>query len=423
MADTAQDRQIVVATDHLRLVLAELGDRNVTETAVEPRLGLTLVTVEDVTGSERALADDARAARAAAGDAESAWTPLDTVLAGIRARAGNRWSGWAPTMGKNRTLTGVQFKPYSSGGSVDRPTRADAGRALPPVAAPPGARRVRVGLFDTRLAPHAALTGRYVADDDALLAPVARGGQRLWWEGHSTFIAGVIRRQAPTAVLDVRTALRPGVVPAGGSTADQEWTMPLWDFAARLVDYQDAGVEVINLSVGVSTEDGRPPLVLDRAIARLTATTVIVAAAGNHGSRHVTDEQRRDAGLPKPGAPLFPAALDNVLAVGALHGAVAAEFNPRGADGTGTAPWIDVFAPGVETISTYLGDGAGEKVLVRDIAGREELVEFGGWASWSGTSFAAGEITGAVAALLAQGYDPIEAVAEVRRHHPRPSGG
>ena len=57
---------------------------------------------------------------------------------------------------------------------------------------------------------------------------------------------------------------------------------------------------------------------------------------------------------------------------------------------------------------------------MRDIAGREELVEFAGWASWSGTSFAAGEITGAVAALLAQGYGPLDAVAAVRRTHPRP---
>jgi hypothetical protein len=362
------------------------------------------------------LADATR--RLAARPAEAS---LDAVLAGIRARSEERWSGWVPTMGKNRTLTGVQFKPYSSGGGFDAPTRVDAREALPTVPAPAGATRVRVGLFDTRLAPHDRLTGRFVADDDALLGPVVHGGQRLWWEGHATFIAGVIRRQAPTAVLDVRTALRPGSRPYGGrATADEEWTMPLWDFAARLADYQDAGVSVINLSVGVSTGDGKPPLVLDRAVARLTPTTVIVAAAGNHGSPHVTDEQRTAAGLPTAGAPLFPAALDNVLAVGALDGAVAADFNPRGAGGTGTAPWIDVFAPGVNTVSTYLGDGGGEKVLVRDIAGREELVEFAGWASWSGTSFASGEITGAVAALLAQGYGPLDAVAAVRRTHPRP---
>jgi hypothetical protein len=57
---------------------------------------------------------------------------------------------------------------------------------------------------------------------------------------------------------------------------------------------------------------------------------------------------------------------------------------------------------------------------VRDVAGHEEIVDFAGWASWSGTSFAAGEITGALAALLAKGYDASDAVTEIRRTFPRP---
>ena len=82
-----------------------------------------------------------------------------------------------------------------------------------------------------------------------------------------------------------------------------------------------------------------------------------------------------------------------------------------------------MFAPGVETVSTYLGDAGRENVLVRDADGHEELLGFDGWASWSGTSFAAGEITGEIAALLAQGRTAPEAVAEVRRRNPRPEAG
>ena len=104
--------------------------------------------------------------------------------------------------------------------------------------------------------------------------------------------------------------------------------MPLWDFADLLADYQDAGVAVLNLSVGVSTDDGRAPLVLERAIAQLTPSMVVVAAAGNHGEPHADT-----AGRPAPNAALFPAALDNVLAVGALDGTGAAAFTPRGARG------------------------------------------------------------------------------------------
>ena len=419
MRNSDQERQIVVATDHLRLVSHELGERLVQDTVANSRLGLTLVTLADATAAGREIARR-RAAELPQVQASGDISGLDLLLTELRTLFAGRYRGWAPTLGKNRTLTGVQFKPIANAGGVDRPTPAPppTASAEPTDGAP---RRVRVGLLDTRLAPHSALTGRYIADTDALLTPVAAGRQRLWWEGHATFIAGVVRRHAPSAVLDVGSALRPGVVPdEAGGVGDEDWTMAVWDFAARLGDYQDAGVSVINLSVGVSTEDGQAPLVLERAVAQLTPNVVVVAAAGNHGSGRLTDAERAAAGLPARGAALFPAAQDNVLAVGALDGEAAAEFTPRGVGPAETAPWIDVFAPGVNVVSTYLGDGRDEKVLVRDGAGHEELVDFTGWAAWSGTSVAAGEITGAVAALLAGGRTPSDAVAEVRRRYPRP---
>ena len=154
--------------------------------------------------------------------------------------------------------------------------------------------------------------------------------------------------------------------------------MPLWTFAERLAEYQDAGVEVLNLSVGVATGDGRAPLVLQRAIAQLTPSMVVVAAAGNHGMGGLSDEERTKAGLPARGAALFPAALDDVLAVGALDGTRSAGRGVHAARRreTETAPWIDVFAPGVETVSTYLGDGAPERVSsCANADGHEELLE------------------------------------------------
>jgi Subtilase family len=442
---TEQDRQIVVATDHLRVVGAELGQDQVEKAATNGRLGLTLVTVRDVAHAGATLAKrratefpqaeppevstalDRALAQCRAADTEQIPPPepssyLDRVLAELRCLCEQRYTGWHPTVGKNRTLTGVQFKPYTNG--ADKPTPAPGPTATGPVDG--SGERVRVGLFDTRLAPHPLLTGRFLADDGALLGPVAAGRQRLWWQGHATFIAGIVRRRAPSAVLDVRAALRPGADPSASGagaadvTGDEHWALPVWDFASTLAAYQDAGVAVINLSVGLCTEDGRAPLVLERAIAQLTPSTIVVAAAGNHGSPDVSEEKREEVGLPARGAPLFPAALDNVLAVGALNGDVAADFNPCGAGGTGLAPWIDVCAPGVDTVSSYLGDGGGEKVLVRDVVGNEEIVDFAGWASWSGTSFAAGEITGALAALLGKGYKPADAVAAIRRTFPRP---
>lgn len=193
--------------------------------------------------------------------------------------------------------------------------------------------------------------------------------------------------------------------------------MPLWRFAELLAEYRDAGIAVLNLSVGVVTDDGEAPLVLERAIAQLTPSMVVVAAAGNHGEP-VQDAAER----PAPNAALFPAALDNVLAVGALDaaGEQVAPFTPRGAGNGGIAPWIDVVAPGTEVVSTYLGDGEAQRVVVENDDGSRDTDEFCGWAAWTGTSFATGEVTGAVAHRLAQGDSPADAVAKVRAAYPRP---
>ena len=403
-ADETQD-QIVVATDHLDHVGRELGERAFTVTDDNRTLGLTLVTLTDSAAVGRTLTE--RRAAEAGGPEPTVASELDRVLAELRRLFAHRHAGWTPTLGKNRTLTGVEFKPYTHG----------AGRPVPAAAAPlpvgdDALRRVAVGLFDTGLTPHRALAGAYLADADALSGP-AEERDRLWWEGHATFVAGIIRRYAPSATLDVRTALRR--VPGGSGEA--RWEMPLWRFAELLAEYQDAGIAVLNLSVGVVTDDGEPPLVLERAIAQLTPTMVVVAAAGNHGEP--TDGT---GARPAPNAALFPAALDNVLAVGALDatGGPVAAYTPRGAGDTGTAPWIDVFAPGTGVVSTYLGDDAPARVVVENDDGSRETDQFSGWAAWTGTSFATGEITGAVAHRLAQGDAPGEAVAKVRAAYPRP---
>jgi subtilisin family serine protease len=201
--------------------------------------------------------------------------------------------------------------------------------------------------------------------------------------------------------------------------------MPLWTLAQRLADYRDSGVQVLNLSLGCSTSDGEAPMVLQRAIAQLTPTMAVVAAAGNHGTDRLDDKQRADQGMPRRAAPLFPAALDGVLAVGAVDAnGVSASFNPvDGMDPTRPAPWIDVFAPGVEVVSTYL-DEAGDQQVRVPIDGTDpveyETVSFGGYASWSGTSFAAAHVTGLVAARIAAGMTPPEAVQAVRQDLPRP---
>ncbi|WP_448623609.1 S8 family peptidase [Geodermatophilus sp. URMC 64] len=419
MGSEADDRQIVVASEHLEMVLSLLGERaeDRAQRRSDARLGLTLIQLADVATAVQHLDEEReRAGIPAPRYLVEDPTPLDRVLATLREITEARYAGWAPTMGKNRIMTGVQFKPYSNAGGFTQPTKVDK---------PPAAfrslsrnhRRVRVGILDTRLEPHSRLAGRCLTDPGALARP-RPGQERQWWEGHATFIAGIVLRLAPTADLDVRTALTPGRRPTDG------WTMPLWTLAERLADYRDSGVEVLNLSLGCSTVDGKAPMVLERVIAQLTPNMAVICAAGNHGSEKPDGHERAKQGLPARGAPLFPAALDGVLAVGAEDSAGrGASFNPVDMkDPSRPAPWIDVLAPGVEVVSTYLDENGDQKVQVpRDTDGEEfDTVSFGGFANWSGTSFAAAHVTGLVAAEVARGKTPQQALEVVRNRLGRP---
>lgn len=421
-----QDRQIVVESEHLPLVLGELGGQAEVQKH-DARLGLTLIKLTDAgaTGDKLEAERSTEFPLAKVPETYSDLDHLDRVLVNLRVLTEQRYNGWTPPMGKNRTLMGALFNPYAGGdrllpyasAGIIRPA---AGLVEPtptePLgefkAAPRTHPRVRVGLLDTRIEQHSRFAGRYLADPNALTRPVTVEG-RQWWEGHATFIAGIVLAQAPTADLDVRTALEPE------NDASNGWATPTWEFAQCLADYRDSGVAVLNLSLGCCTIDGKPPLVLERAIAQLTPNVVVIAAAGNHGTTKPHPETRTKQGLPEPTAPFFPAALDGVLAVGALDGGVPAEFNPKnGTDENEPAPWIDVFAEGVNVTSTYLGETDSKLVIMPgDCRRDDQTVLFRGWARWAGTSFAAAKITGAVAAEIADGRTPQEAVEIIRNKY------
>jgi hypothetical protein len=91
--------------------------------------------------------------------------------------------------------------------------------------------------------------------------------------------------------------------------------------------------------------------------------------------------------------PSWPAALDRVVAVGSAdHGGERSVFTPADVD------WIDILAVGNGVVSTFL-DG---RVNVGGTDGAVEAM-FNGFAQWGGTSFAAGTVAGAIAALTEPG--------------------
>jgi hypothetical protein len=415
--DRHESNMLVVETSQLRLVRAAMPAL-IKEDEPDERLDLTLVTLTDAT----AAADWVRAARRDVPLPEhGSWSGLDRLLAYLRAVFEHDY-GWTPILGKNRIMNAIQFVTYPNAGGVDGPVamsldeldKADESSQAQPEAGD----GVRVGLPDTRLYPHPHLTGRYV-----VAAPLTSlldqkpddKTRRPYIDGHSAFAASLILRESPSARLDIRPVL------SNRATGRREGDRSVWEVAQRLVGYLDSGVALINCSWACYTRDGKPPLVLERALAMLTPTILVVAAAGNHGANTAKNQ------LPHRYAPAFPAALPNVVAVGALDGAEPARFNPtvRGSAGTAPselAPWIDVLAPGVGVVGAYLGDSPGGEVVDVPVipssghgSGAVELEpkKFEGAARWSGTSFAAATVTGAIAARIRPGTSARAALAEL----------
>ncbi|MGN9812832.1 S8 family peptidase [Micromonospora sp. BQ11] len=349
--------QLVVDVQHLEPVEALLGELGVqyAEQAPEDRddlLGLARL---------RELRD------AGGGDLD-----VGEVLALLRQRAAAERDGWQPMIGKNRVVDAVigeGHKPMSAIGAVAVSGHKPMAGAEPkPVGAgevtlasggtPEAGRGVRVGLVDTPLAPPAPGT-----DEDPL----------PFRAGHATFVASLIRRQAPAAELHVE-----GVLDAATGRADS------WDVARAIVRLaRDQQLDLLNLSLGCYTIAGGPPLVIARAIERLGAGVLVVAAAGNHGAlAYLTAGRTRSSAC-------WPAAVAPTVAVGAVDqdGSVP-EWSP-------ILPWVTCSAPGVGVAGEYLTG------MVR--LGDGGVQRFTGQAQWSGTSFAAATVTGAIAARTVPG--------------------
>jgi hypothetical protein len=385
-------------------VVRKLVDRFIDEPVVDDRLGLALITLKRDVDAAMA-AEEIEAGMVAAdqpGPADPAVPDIDRLIADLRTALQQTY-GWYPTIGKNRVLRGVQLLPYPSfGGSIRLP---EAGTPCVEIPRGEAGRGVRVGILDTPIYANDRLAGKYLADDENILR--RDGTVRKWWDGHATFVAGVIAQFAPAAEMVLHSVL-----------GSPDGTASVWEVAQRLVRMADDGLDIVNLSFGCYTDDGRPPLVLDRAIQRLAPSTLIVAAAGNHG-----DVPASEGALPAPSTPLWPAAFGfpGVIGVGACDaGLVTAPFTPRDPSVDPTengepkaAPWIDLLANGVEVQSLYL-DG---EVDLPPADGEAQRACFAGEAVGDGTSYSAARVTGALAALTVPGRQSAEQAREELMHN------
>jgi subtilisin family serine protease len=185
--------------------------------------------------------------------------------------------------------------------------------------------------------------------------------------GHGTFVAGVLRSVAPAAEVVVTNAFS-----IAGSVLES-------DLVARLESALRLGADIFHLSIACASRHDLPLLAFGEWLARMRQYkgTVCVAAAGNSGMRR----------------PSWPAAFEDVIAVGALGG-----------DGRGRASfsnfggWVDVYAPGRDLVNAY----ATGSYTCHVSPYKGQVRSFHGMAKWSGTSFAAPIVTGRIAARMSR---------------------
>jgi hypothetical protein len=310
------------------------------------------------------------------------------AIAGSGGRAPVQWLGAAPTRqfrGRRPVVaildTGIGKHDWLTAENVIRAPRLFGARiGLPP------ARSGVTGVSDP-------LTG--LIDPDA---------------GHGTFIAGLIRQTAPDAML-----LDIPIFGGGGVVAESVLLAAL----QRLVIWHQLGVagvpgyqpiDVVSLSLGYYHEhplDLNYDALLKAPLEALVRSGVlVVVSAGNDATSR----------------PMYPAAFSlttppdalPVISVGALNpDSTTALFSNDG-------DWVSTRRAGASLVSTYpvtVQAGANPAVSVRTTGGRvrasidpDSFVS--GFATWSGTSFAAPVLAGQLAAHLAAQYDESDAVLD-----------
>ena len=185
--------------------------------------------------------------------------------------------------------------------------------------------------------------------------------------GHGTFVAGLVQQVAPDADITVYRAI------------DSDGIASEVAVACEMIRAVKDGAQIINLSLGGQTHDDVPPLAIAAALEvigereRKTGDQVlVVAAAGNYADTR----------------PCWPAAFRGVVSVAGLApGMTPLPISSRGF-------WVTCSTIGQDLRSTFVKGRLSPLVSPR-------ATEFGpdAWALWSGTSFAAPQVTGKLAQL------------------------
>jgi len=286
--------------------------------------------------------------------------------------------------------------PFHANSDPNGPSRSSARPADPPAWYTPTSPR-----GSTRPSNAARATPRVVVIDTGLArrqqlpdflrrarSVIATGGSRVdvpdenrdrWLDpvaGHGTFIAGIIERIAPGCAIEVL-----GILGPQGDGSESAVFDAITDVANR-----EIRPDFLNLSFGGYVWDQAP--MLSRAVLLAQKRgIVVVASAGNDSSCR----------------PSFPAAIPGVVSVGAIGPDGPAWFSNYG-------DWVRACAPGMDVVSSFFRSFDGAEVP----RGGRDIDRFKAWATWSGTSFAAPSVIGAlVREMRATNCTPKQAVSRL----------
>ena len=228
--------------------------------------------------------------------------------------------------------------------------------------------QVRLGVSDTGLLQDIAdfswLDGVNGEVDELSLGAPGGPARIPEYAGHGTFVAGVARCMAPSSEVYVNNHF---------SLSGGELEHVIIEKLEQLV--MEFRPEVINLSAGTYSRKDWPLLGM-RGFLTAHPEITLVAAAGNDS----TDR------------PFYPAALPEVVAVGALgidqiHRAWFSNYGE----------WVDVYALGEGLVNAY----AKGVYTYQEPPKRPAKQTFHGLARWDGTSFSAPLVAGLIAARMA----------------------
>lgn len=183
--------------------------------------------------------------------------------------------------------------------------------------------------------------------------------------GHGTFIAGIIEQVAPGQQTYVRRVLS---TVGDGDVAEIAKRLDELRVSPKSKEHKIDERTIINLSFGGYADVDMPTLRI--AIEAVQATgAVVVASAGNDGLCQL----------------MYPAAFPGVVGVGSIEPAGPAPYSNHG-------PWVRACAPGTALTSSFHKAYNGDHPPQDGV----DIDKFDQWAQWTGTSFAAPVVVGAL---------------------------